>query len=543
MGLFLRSSAVGSLTAGLFFMAANPLLYAVKPLSQSAASNFKPIPKGMVVTAEGNKGEVKYSVAGEATPGKCPPERAIFEIGSITKVFTGLLLAQAVTEGKVKLETTIGDVAGKDQTFADPRVSAITLKQLATHTSGLPRLPDNLSDGIQHEDPYANYDRGKLMAFLAEAHLTAEGPFESDYSNLGMGLLGDLLSRVYDKPWETLIAEKITGPLGMKDTVVRLDNDQKARFTLPYAGKKKESPWTFEVLAGCGALRSTALDLVTFGKALLHPETTPFKEAIELMEQPQTKEGDFGLALMLTHPGGQKAYEHNGGTAGFRSMLQVVPETDTIRVLLSNNASAPLEKTLAESRGETPRTRESGKTLTHEQLSAYTGIYKMNDHARFTMLLRDGQLWTQLTGQSFLRLFPHEDEDRFFLKVVAAEIQFARDEKGITSLTLYQNGHVTKAAKTPEPAPTIKFRTAKELDAYAGVYELSPLAKFTLRVQNATLFAQLTGQPSVPVFEKRDDWFEYDVVEAALEFERDSKGKIVALKLHQNGIVQRAARK
>jgi CubicO group peptidase (beta-lactamase class C family) len=518
-------------------------IHAAKPLSEAAATVFKPIPKGSVVTAEGSKGDIKYSVTGESTPGKCPPERVIFEIGSISKVFTGLLLAQAVTEGRLKLETTVGELLGKELKFADPRVPAITLRQLATHTSGLPRLPDNLSDGINSEDPYAAYDRGKLVAFLVNAHLTGEAPFEPDYSNLGMGLLGDLLSKVYGKSWEDLVAEKIAGPLGMKDTVVHLSDGQKVRFVTPYAGKKKEVPWTFDALAGCGALRSTAADLVLFGKALLHPESTPFKGAIELMEQPQTKEGDFGLALMLTQPGGESAFEHNGGTAGFRSMLQVAPDKDTIRVLLSNNGNAPLEKMLAEARGEKPRTRESGKILTPEQLSAYPGIYKINEHARFTVLIRGGELWTQLTGQAFLRLFPHEDTDRFFLKVVVAELQFTRDEKGVTGLTLYQNGHLTKAVKTADPAPTIKFRSPRELETYAGIYELTPVVKFTLKVQGNTLFAQLSGQPFVPVFEKRDDWFEYDVVEAALAFERDTSGKIVAVNLHQNGIVQRAVKK
>jgi len=512
-----------------------------KPLAEAAVPTARTLSHGGIVTAESKDGEVRYAAAGHL-PGTAP-EHLIFEIGSISKVFTGLLLAQAVTEHKVTLDSTIAQLLGKDQRFADPRVGAITLRQLSTHTSGLPRLPENFGVGVKKGDPYASYDREKLLAGLAEMKLPGDGPFELDYSNLGVGLLGDLLSRVYDKPWEDLVKEKITGPFGMNDTVIALSPEQESRFVPPYDGDKKVKAWNFDALKGCGALRSTASDMVIFGKALLHPEQTPLKDAIALMEQPQTKAGDIGLNLMISVLDGKKIYEHNGGTAGFRSFLQVEPGTGTVRVLLANNAHAPLEKVLADARGEKPRVRDSGTLLTKEQLAAYPGIYKMNEHVKFTMVLRGDQLWTKLTGQTFLRLFPHELPDRFFLKAVAAEIQFTRGEQSVTELTLFQNGRTLKAQKLPDAVPDFKFPTEKQLAAYTGTYTLSPKTVFTLTVKNATLFAQLTGQEAVPVFETRNDRFEYDVVDAALEFQRDKTGKITALLLHQNGIVQRAIKR
>jgi hypothetical protein len=181
------------------------------------------------------------------------------------------------------------------------------------------------------------------------------------------------------------------------------------------------------------------------------------------MEKPQTKDGEFGLALMLAQLDGQTVYEHNGATGGFHSVLQVVPATDTIRVVLSNNAVTRPEKILANARGEKPRTRESGKTLTSEELAAYTGVYKISQRTRINVVLNDGKLWTQITGQTFLRIFPHEDEDRFFLKAVPAEVQFSRDAAGgpVTSLTFFQNGHRTKAPKTVDPVPEFKSPTTK----------------------------------------------------------------------------------
>ncbi|MGH8653652.1 MAG: serine hydrolase [Gammaproteobacteria bacterium] len=310
---------------------------AAKSLAEAARSFEKELPKGVIVTAERSGEVIEFAAAGKREHPGIPPERVIFEIGSITKVFTGLLLAQAVVEGNVALDTPIKQLIAPSTKFADSRVGAITLKQLATHTSGLPRMPDNINQGADAADPAAHYDRTKLDAYLASAKLLGEPPFEVSYSNLGVGLLGDLLSRVYGKPWEVLAAEKITGPLGMKDTVVNLSDDQRKRFAPPYAGEQKVKPWALAALAGAGALRSSAADMMIFGDALLAPEKTPFREAFALMLQPQTAEGN-GLAIGIGKLDGKRVFEHNGGTGGYRSSLQALPDSRSVRVVLVNNA-------------------------------------------------------------------------------------------------------------------------------------------------------------------------------------------------------------
>ncbi len=357
-----------------------------------------------------------------------------------------------------------------------------------------------------------------------------------------MGLLGDLLSRVYGKPCEVLAAEKITGPLGMKDTVVNLNDDQRKRFAPPYAGDQKVKPWALAALAGSGALRSSAADMMIFGDALLAPEETPLREAFALMLSPQTAEGN-GLAIGIGKLDGKRVFEHNGGTGGYRSSIQALPDSRFVRVVLVNNAELDPESVLAATRDEKPRAQAADKTLSDEELAAYEGIYSLPPDAKFTILRRGDQLWTQLTGQAFLPLFPHEAPDRFFLKNIAAELQFNRERDKLVSLTNFQNGREITAKKTDDPLPKIRFRSATELAAYTGTYKLTPCVAFILKVMNETLFAQLTGQEFLPVFEKRDDWFEYDVVDAALEFERNKAGKIIALKLHQDGLIQRAVRK
>ncbi|RYD63197.1 MAG: hypothetical protein EOP83_12755, partial [Verrucomicrobiaceae bacterium] len=201
--------------------------FADKPLNEIAEKEAGKLPKGGLVTGESIAGVTRFEGVGKLEPDGIAPEKRVFEIGSITKVFTGLLLADAVEAKKVRLDSTLKELLGDEVTFADPDVAAITLVQLSTHTSGLPRLPDNMGWFIGlSNDPYKKYDRKDALKFLAKAELDHAPPFPASYSNYGVGLLGELLSGIQQKSYADLVAEKITGPLGMKDTVVVLDKDQ-----------------------------------------------------------------------------------------------------------------------------------------------------------------------------------------------------------------------------------------------------------------------------------------------------------------------------
>jgi CubicO group peptidase (beta-lactamase class C family) len=444
--------------------------------------------------------------------------------------------------GSLTLDSTLGELLDASQKYADPRIAAITLRQLATHTSGLPRLPDNMEKGASPSDPYARYGWDELSAYLAAAKLKGVPPFAPVYSNLGFGLLGEVLARVYRQPWEELVAEKITRPLKLVDTAATLDSEQLARFVPAYDGRDATRPWTFRAIVGAGALRSTAADLVRFGQALLAPEKTPLRAAIVLMMTPQTDDRSIGLGMDIGGIDGATAYEHGGVTGGYRSFFRVVPKTATIQVVLTNNTTLEPIRIVVAARSEKPRQNESSRTLTAKQLDEYAGIYLTTDR-RFTIVRNGELLMAQLAGQPFLPIFPHETADRFFYKAVPAEIQFQRDNGTVTGLTLFQNGKTIPAKRDTEKAPSVIFRDSKALAEFAGIYELKPGVRFTVKVEADTLFVQLTGQRFLPVIERRKDRFEYDAVNAALKFERDESGKILALILYQNGLEQRAARK
>jgi len=514
------------------------LVAAPKPLSEVTDSFTKNLPAGCIVTAEFRDSNTTFHLAGKGIP-DLAPERHLFEIGSISKVFTGLLLAQSVSDKKLSLSTTLRDLLGPDFTFADPNVAAITLEQLSTHTSGLPRLPPNIGPHPDTSpDPYAAYDRSALHDFLHVATLPGPAPHPSAYSNLAVGLLGDLLAAQNDTTWEQLVIDRIAKPLGMIDTFVTLDPETQKRLAPPFEGSKPGTNWTFKALAGAGALRSSASDMIRFGKALLNPDTTPFPEAIRLMLAPRAnfsgETSKIGLGIILSRFLNEPAWEHDGGTGGYRTSFQVQPDSKTIRVILINNDALAPPLVLAAIDPQPATKNRPELPITPEAAREYTGVFELDANSRFTVIQRGDHLWTRLTGQPFFRLF-HSGNDRFFLKIAAAELQFERTNGQITHVTLFQNNREQRATKSKQPAPTLIFRPVKDLERFVGTYDLAPGMAFTLTVHNQTLFAELTGQPSVPVFETKPNHFEYDVVAASLDFKFDPSGAVTTLILNQNG--------
>jgi D-alanyl-D-alanine-carboxypeptidase/D-alanyl-D-alanine-endopeptidase len=523
------------------------------PLGDQASAWAASMGHGAVATAEKRDGKWTFALAGQpfaAGHAEVPTSQVLFEIGSITKVFTGILLADAVIDGKLGLDDTLAQrLPVKFDHFA---TGAVTLRQLATHSSCLPRLPDNIKTAnADAEDPYAHYDDKALFAYLATANLAVRPPCEPVYSNLGFGILGVVLERAYGKPWAALVAEKITGPLGMPDTVQELSAAQQARFAEPWDGDRRVRPWTFQALASAGALRSTLGDLSKLADALLAGPKGPLGKvwpslAGDLVQMPSVG-GAIGLGLIHVRTNGEDTYLHDGGTAGFRSLIEVRPTSGRAAIVLASNAGANPDAWLPawEAKAHPPVNR-SEVTLPSAALDPYAGVYTIDKNARFTLLRQGDGLIARLTGQPFSPIFASA-KDEFFYKIVDAQISFHRDAEGkITGLTLHQNGRDLPATRDSAPPPHIEFPDAATLAAYAGEYDLGQISagtKLTVNVVSFGLVAMLTGQPTFPVFCVGRDHFEYDVVPATLTFERDAAGKVVAVVLHQNGRDLRAPKR
>jgi D-alanyl-D-alanine-carboxypeptidase/D-alanyl-D-alanine-endopeptidase len=528
------------------------------PFARQAASLAPTLGRGAIATAEKRGGRWELALAGEpfaAGHAEVAPEKVLFEIGSISKVFTGLLLADAVVEGRLKLDDTLAQRL--PVRFDHAATGAVTLEQLATHTSCLPRLPDNMMHP-DAADPYAQYDDKALFEYLASAKLAAhrgQPPCPAEYSNLAFGVLGVVIEKAYGKPWAVLVREKITGPLGMVDTVQDPSPEQRARFAEPWDGTKPAHEWTFKAIAGAGALRSTAADMSKFADGLLAGARGPFGKAWPLLAGDYVNRpaigGKVGLALEHLTPehgnGWGDSYVHEGGTGGYRSIVQVWPANGRAIVVLASNAVANPMAWLStwQLAGEERRERQE-VALALATLDEYVGVYAIDKQARFTILRRGDGLVARLTGQPFIPIFASA-KDELFYKVVDAQLSFHRDAAGkVDRLTLHQNGRDMPAARDASPPPRILFPNAAALADYAGEYDFGafqPGSQITVTARGDVLLAMLTGQPALPVHCVAKDQFEYDVVEAALTFERDKTGKVVAVTLHQHGMDMRAPRK
>lgn len=287
-------------------------------------------------------GRLSATVPTVPTQTHVPATDTLYEIGSITKGLTGILLADMVLQGEVSLHDTLDKLLPEPASFPEA-VRTITLLQLATHASGLPRLPGNLMTGVRDiSNPYAHYGRAELETFLrGYAPPAGRTSITPEYSNLGFGLLGHVLAVKAGKPYPLLLKERVLDPLGMRDTAIALSEEQKRRLAPGHARGAAVSNWDLDALAGAGAVRSTITDMAKLLQTLMQPADSRMGKAIRLAIEPRGQLGaaKIGLAwLTSAPPGGTPFTWHNGGTGGYRSFLGFTTNGKAGLVVLTNGA-------------------------------------------------------------------------------------------------------------------------------------------------------------------------------------------------------------
>jgi len=310
-------------------------------------------PQHAVVACQVLDGTVTYLRSGaKISDGPC--EDWIFEIASITKVFTAILLCLLVEEGKIDPQAPVSDMS---DTLKDVP-EWITPERLISHMSGLPNYFMPLWKALltrQTDGPYASFSRSDLLAWFKDRRgKPSTYTHRHVYSNLGVGLLGEAMAISQGKPFYELLAEKVIGPMALRDTTDILDSDQQSRFANPKTTEgKPTAPWTFQSLAAAGCLRSSAHDMVRFAKTVTNainaPETA-LDRAIRRSALPLFGLGPKGAMTpmaqcsgwLLMTPDEQKPrfLFHNGGTAGSSCALYICPERNAACAILSNNGVA-----------------------------------------------------------------------------------------------------------------------------------------------------------------------------------------------------------
>ena len=464
-----------------------------------------------------------------------------FEIGSITKVLTHLLLAKSIAEGKVKDDTPLADLLGSDFPFAQPEVGKITLRELATHSSGLPRVPANMLP-LDALDPYKGFGDPALMNCLRDVR--SKQPLQKGYaySNLGVGLLGHLLGKVHGGDYRSTVIEQVLKPLGMtrsdftdKDVMAGFQNGE----PLPI--------WHIEdALAGAGGLYSCTDDLMRLGRWGLNASSSQVSLKVDAPRMLKiVGEASGGIQItpvwhVATSEEGP-IYFHSGGTGGQRSFLGFRPDSGQVIALLVS--SAVIDPTNIGLKWLGSITRKVKRPPIDTTL---IGHYRLTDAVTIEIAKVGDRLTGQLTGQFPFVLEPIS-KDWYALIVADASLHFLRKDENVIALELIQFGISQRADRMKKP-PAGEGKnesillSEKELDEYVGKYRFSGQLIFSVKRNGRSLNVQLTGQQAIPVYAREKDIFFYKVVVAEIHFYRDSDGKVGGLVLHQNGIKMDAKR-
>lgn len=365
--------------------------------------------------------------------------QTLYEIGSLTKLFTGLLLARLHNEGLVSLNDPISKYWPELMSYP---AGLITLVELSTHTSGLPRLPANLS-GRDPQNPYADYTETMAIEYLRSlTALQRPTPFNiGNYSNLGVGLLALTLSRAVQTEYETLLKQKVLQPLGMNDTSIRLARDQQKRLAKAYnSALEPVKNWTMPGLPGMGDLRSSLSDLVKFAQAQINPEESALKDDILLSRQIHAGNVDMqiGLGWLIAKINDQTVFDHSGGTGGYRSYILIYPENKKAFIQL-NNSQNEAQCALAIFLLNTDCKNEFGYRVPPTLLREYAGVYKTKNND-LTFIIRENSRYLiyEIPGQESGRLTATTDTN-FKIQDIA-ELQFKRDSSGQASQLFFKQG-------------------------------------------------------------------------------------------------------
>jgi D-alanyl-D-alanine-carboxypeptidase/D-alanyl-D-alanine-endopeptidase len=372
----------------------------------------------------------------------------VFQIGSVTKVFTGLLLADMVVRGEVSLDDPASKYVPAGVRMPQ-RGRPITLIDLSKHWSGLPSMPTNFSLDAE-PNPYEAYSEEQLYEFLSGYELPRE-PGTQAYSNLGVSLLGRLLARRAGMDYEALLKRRVLEPLGLRSTSISLDADQVRRLAPGHDrfGQPVET-WNLLAMPASGSLRSTVNDLLTFVAFNLAPDS-PLHAAMLLQRTPGRALG-WGRSTL----GGESVYGHEGGKEGYRSAVVFNPRTKTGVVVLMNARTelSPMDLArhlLLEESPLPPVTPAAPKptivTLDPMALNTYAGRYRIRPDMELRVAPREDHLLVDTVGEGIATFFP-SGRDEFFSNTNDVAIVFNRGGGGrITGLVLQADGTQQRAVR------------------------------------------------------------------------------------------------
>ncbi|WP_162339843.1 serine hydrolase [Cyclobacterium salsum] len=377
--------------------------------------------------------------------GKAVDEHTVYEIGSISKVFTGILLAQQVLDGDLKLEDEINNFLPEGIKAAAIGEEEITFGHLTDHTSGFPLMPKN-STPSNPKNPYADYTVDQMYAFISDYKPGRRAGTNYEYSNFAQGLLGHLLALNRNNTYEALMVQTIADPLEMEDTRIALTDRMKKNLALGHSGGTVVENWDIPTLAGAGAIRSSTSDMATFIAANLGYVESPLEEAMALSHKVRHRKAEgrkVGMAWNYRSGKFGDVIWHGGGTGGYRTFAGFVKETGVGVVLFTNSSmdSSDIGFHLLNPSSQLVNVKSKNQAVDVPEsiLERYVGVYELTPDFMISISKEGKQLFVQGTDQPRFEIFP-ESQTKFYLTVVEASISFQSKNGVVESLTLFQGG-------------------------------------------------------------------------------------------------------
>ncbi|MGJ8666671.1 MAG: serine hydrolase [Patiriisocius sp.] len=367
-------------------------------------------------------------------------ENTFYEIGSITKTYVALLLAKMENEGLLNVNDPVQKYIPDTLKLSDKEGNPILFKHLATHTSGLLRMPFGYNPP-DLKNPFKGYYRKDMFLQLKNFGPVNVGSKYS-YSNLGVALLGETLAIIKDDTFENILTSEILKPLNLNETFINLPESKRNHYALAYADKKLTPQWDFDVMAPAGALKATLPDLLKYGVSYLQKNGISAAQQ-KVMQTYYEAEGSQTMGLGWIKDGEQLV--HGGRTFGFTSYIIIDPETETVIAIATNtgdrNVSDIANYILNPVKNKLFDASEDEAEISAEKLQRYLGTYVNKTYdMTFIVTEKDGTLFVKLNNQNALAA-QYVGENAFMNKEVKAKIQFGLENNDVTTLTLVQNGN------------------------------------------------------------------------------------------------------
>ena len=363
----------------------------------------------------------------------------LYEIGSVTKVFTSLILADMVRRQEVKLDDPVAKYLPDHVKVPSRGGRQITLVDLATHRSGLPRMPSNYSENGP-DDPHAVYSEDQLYAFLSSYQLERDIGAQFDYSNVGVALLGLALSRRAGVEYGVLVRERVLAPLGMTSTGFPVRPEHRERLATGHTNQYWMTPapeWNLTTLAAAGSLRSSAKDMLSFLAASLGMTGGSVADSLKAMLAKRYDVSDstkIGLGWFLRTDRGTEVVFHNGGTFGYQSFVGFAPKERMGVVVLSNNGSgegvSDIGRHILNPQLPLRRVRVPSRepvSIESQGLRAYAGRYALAEGRVWTVRADGNRLFLEKSGEPEFEIFA-QGNHQFFLKTADAQVTFEFDK-------------------------------------------------------------------------------------------------------------------